>query len=79
MAVKKKKKKTSKVDPELLAKRDASLSRTHRKVIYLNDHELAAVDEYCRRFKITTQAALFRQAIMERVLTELEENHPTLF
>ena len=32
--------------------RKASLRRTHRQVIYLNDKELAAVKEYCDRFGV---------------------------
>ncbi len=33
----------------------------------------------CRRFKVSSRSALIRQAVMERVLRGLEENHPTLF
>ena len=40
---------------------------------------MAAVDEYCSRFKVHAKAALFREAIMSKVLSELDENHPTLF
>lgn len=65
--------------PDFLDKQKASLKRTHRQVIYLNEQELAAIDEYCRQFKISAKSALYRQAIMERILTGLDENHPTLF
>lgn len=67
------------VSPDFLDKQRASLRRTHRQVIYLNDQELAAIDEYCRQFKISAKSALYRQAIMERILAGLDENHPTLF
>lgn len=67
------------VSPDFLDKQKASLKRTHRQVIYLNDQELAAIDEYCRQFKISAKSALYRQAIMERILAGLDENHPTLF
>ena len=67
------------VDPEYLEKQKASLLRGHRQVVCLNDKEMAAVDEYCRRFKVKNRSGLFREALMERVLSELEENHPTLF
>ena len=67
------------VDPEYLKKQKAALARRHRQVIYLNDREMAAVRAYCERFSIDTKAPLFRQAIMEKILTELEDNHPTLF
>ena len=57
----------------------ASLVRKNRQVLYFNESEMAAIDEYCRRFKISSRSALYRQAIMEHILSELDENHPTLF
>ena len=75
-----KKKITSKgIDPEYLKKQKAALVRRHRQVIYLNDSEMAAIREYCERFRVNTKSALFRRAIMEKVLKELDENLPTLF
>lgn len=79
MAKTKKKKTLPGVDPAFLEKQKASLLRTHRQVLYLNDKEMAAIDEYCRRFKVTSKATLLRETIMDRILSELEENHPTLF
>ena len=75
----KKRKKIGGVDPEYMAKQAASLKRVHRKSILFNSQEIAAIDEYCRKFKVSSRSALIRQAVMERVLTGLEENHPTLF
>ena len=77
--LKRTKKNQIQVDPEYLRKQKDSLRRTHRQVIYLNDQELAAVEQYCRQFKISNRSPLFRQAIMERILTVLDQNHPTLF
>ena len=67
------------IDPEYLKKQKAALARRHRQVIYLNDSEMAAVRAYCERFHIDTKAPLFRQAIMEKILSELNDNQPTLF
>ena len=53
--------------------------RRHRQVIYLNDSEMAAIRQYCEKFRVGTKAALFREAIMEKILKELDDNHPTLF
>ena len=76
----KKKKKTSVgVDPEYLKKQKEALVRKHRQVIYLNDSELAAINRYCEQFRVSTRAVLYREAIMEKVLSELDDNHPTLF
>lgn len=74
-----KKSKVSPVDPGYLEKQRASLRRTHRKTVFFNAQELSVIDEYCKRFKISSRSALIRQATMERILNGLEENHPTLF
>ena len=73
-------KKTSKgVDPEYLKKQKAALVRRHRQVIYLNDSEMAAINEYCEKFRVGVKTVMFRKAIMEKVLKELNDNPPTLF
>lgn len=75
----KKKNVTSGVDPEYLKKQKESLVRRHRQVIYLNDSEMAAINLYCDKFRVGTKAVLYREAIMEKILSELDDNHPTLF
>ncbi|MBQ0143955.1 MAG: hypothetical protein MJY86_07620 [Bacteroidales bacterium] len=55
------------------------MKRTHRQVIYLNESEKAAVDEYCSRFGVKSISTIFREATMERILSELDGSHPTLF
>lgn len=75
----KKKKISSTIDPEYLKKQKEALVRRHRQVIYLNDSEMAAIQQYCDKFRVGTKAVLFREAIMEKVLKELDDNHPTLF
>ena len=74
-----KRKLPSGVDPEYLGKQKKALLRKNRYVLYFNDSEIAAIQEYCSRFKVHAKASLFREAIMSKVLSELEENHPTLF
>ncbi len=67
------------VDPEYMKKQKEALVRRHRQVIYLNDSEMAAIRQYCDKFRVGTKAVLFREAIMEKILSELDDNHPTLF
>lgn len=74
-----KKRKIKGVDPAYLDKQKAALLRKNRYVLYFNDSEMAAVNEYCSRFKVHAKASLFREAIMSKILSELDENHPTLF
>ena len=77
--VARKKKSSPAIDPEYLKKQKEALVRRHRQVIYLNDSEMAAIKQYCDKFRVGTKAVLFREAIMEKVLKELDDNHPTLF
>lgn len=72
-------KKYSGVDPAYLDRHRDSLKRIHRKSVLFNQQELAAIDEYCRKFKVSSRSALIREALMSHVLAGLEENHPTLF
>lgn len=74
-----KKKNIPNVDPDFLERQRASLVRSHRQVILFNEKEMNAIDEYCRVFKVSSKSAMLRQAVMERVLSGLDENHPTLF
>ena len=74
-----KRKKVSSVDPDYLKKQKEALVRRHRQVIYLNDSEMAAINQFCEKFRVRTKAAIFREAIMEKILKELDDNHPTLF
>ena len=76
---KRKNNKLQAVDPAYFDKQRESMLRVHRKSVLFNAGELAAIDEYCRRFKVGSRSALIRQAVMERVRRGLEENHPTLF
>ncbi|MBQ6953598.1 MAG: hypothetical protein IJP81_06810 [Bacteroidales bacterium] len=67
------------VDPAYLEKQRMQLLRKNRYVLLFNDSEMAAIDEYCSRFKVHAKASFFREVIMSKILTDLEENHPTLF
>jgi len=40
---------------------------------------MAAIDRYCEKFRVGTKAVLYREAVMEKVLSQLDDNPPTLF
>lgn len=75
----KSRKSTTGIDPEYFKKQKEALVRRHRQVIYLNDSEMAAINRYCDQYRVSTKAALFREAIMEKILSGLDDTHPTLF
>ena len=74
-----KKKQAPAVDPDIFQRSREALKRRHRQVIYLNDSEMAAVKEFCDRFGVKARSAIFREATMERILSQLSDSHPTLF
>lgn len=76
---KKRKSRVQTVDPEYLKKQKSSLVRRHRQVMYLNDREMEAVEMFCEKFHVEKKSRLYREAVMEKVLTALQNNHPTLF
>ena len=78
MAKAKKRKQAAGVDPEYLKKQKEALVRRHRQVIYLNDSEMAAIRQYCEKFRVGTKAVLFREAIMEKILKELDGKKVTI-
>lgn len=75
----KKSKKYVGVDPLYLDRQRESLKRNHRKSVLFNSREIAAIDEYCKRFNVSSRSALIRKTVMEQVLSGLEESHPKLF
>ena len=74
-----KKKNAPRVEPDFMDRQRQDLAHKIRQVVYLNKREMAAIDEYCRQFKISSRSSMYRKAIMEQVLRGLDENHPTLF
>ncbi len=64
---------------ELSLGRRAESHRSHRQVIYLNDNELAAINLYCKKFPVRSRSALFRESVLMRVISVLDESQPTLF
>lgn len=67
------------LSPDFRSKEREALVRSHRVVLRLNDMEMAALKRYQQLLKKTSRAALCREAIMEKVISGLEENQPTLF
>ncbi|HNW48880.1 MAG: hypothetical protein PHV09_08865 [Bacteroidales bacterium] len=53
--------------------------RKHRKTILFNDKELEAVQLYCKKYKVKSQAKFCREAIIATVLKQFDEDHPKLF
>ena len=63
---KKSSKKFTNVDPAYLDKQRASLRRIHRKSVLFNAQELAAIDTYCKRFKVAgvvVTAAVYKRIV----------------
>lgn len=68
-----------KLSPDFMSKAHESKLRTHQIFIRLNDQELDALKRYLALSKKKSRAAACREAIMEKVISVLENNQPTLF
>lgn len=68
-----------KLSPDFLSKDKEAQLRTHKVVVRFNDQELKALKRYQELLKGKSKAAACREAIMEKVISVLEDNQPTLF
>ncbi len=75
----KNKKKKSGLEPSFMAKERMALKRRHRKTVFLNDRELALLNEYCHANKVKSKSALIRRIVIEELLTQMGKNPPSLF
>lgn len=71
--------KTAKLDPMYVRAMKPSLLHNRRLVLRFNEKELKAINDYCERYDVKHKATALRRIIIERVLKDLDENHPTLF
>ncbi|MBO4570866.1 MAG: hypothetical protein J5699_02930 [Bacteroidales bacterium] len=55
------------------------LLRKYRKTILLNEKEVAAISQYCAKYKIRSKSAFIRNVVMSHILSEMDENYPKLF
>lgn len=53
--------------------------RRHRIEIVLNDFEMQAFANYCKKYRVVNKAKLIREALMTTVLKKFDEDYPTLF
>lgn len=73
------------LSPDFASKQKDALVRRHRVTVLLNDRELEALKRLRDALKgkpgtpLPTISSICREAIMEKVLTVLDENQPTLF
>lgn len=61
------------------AQKYKALRRKHKKEILLNDYEVKALNNYCRKFKISNKSKVIRDALFAKVLKGFDDNYPTLF
>ncbi len=55
------------------------LKRRYRKAILLNDKELSAFEQYCKKYKVSNQSKIIRDALFKSILQHYDEDYPTLF
>lgn len=65
--------------PDFRSRERKALVRKNRVVVLLNDMEAEALKRYQNTLKGKARAVICREAIMEKVISGLDENQPTLF
>lgn len=55
------------------------MPRKNRIAILLNDREQRALDNYCRRYKISNRSRFIRETLMKNILHKFASDTPTLF
>ena len=53
--------------------------RRHKKSVLLNDREINALEQYCKRYKVKNQSKIIRDALFKSILQHYDEDYPTLF
>lgn len=53
--------------------------RQHRQSFRLNEPEMKALTNYCKKYKVRNRAKFLRETIMTAVLKKFDEDYPTLF
>lgn len=56
-----------------------TLRRKHKHQILLNDYEVDAFNQYCKKHRIHNRSQVIREALFTKVLRSFEDDHPTLF
>ena len=56
-----------------------NLKRIHRQTFMLNNHELNAIEGYCKKYKILNKSKFMRESIITTVLKKFDEDYPSLF
>ena len=72
-------KKREAVTVETMRERQVKLRRTCRKTILFNEKEMAAIDNYCKKYGIKSRSSFIRNVVISHILVDLDENYPSLF
>ncbi len=66
---------------ECQQQRPSNNKRCHRLVITLNEEEMIAIDNYCKRYKrgTKTKARIIRELILAQMIQRYEADQPLLF
>lgn len=59
--------------------KESDLKRGNRRTICFNKHEIAAIDNYCSKYKVDNRSKFMREAIITEVLRKFDVDYPKLF
>jgi len=55
------------------------MRRIYSVVMKLNELEMEALDNYCKKYHVKNRSKLIREALMTTVLKRFDDDYPSLF
>ena len=71
--------KTNPFDVKLRKSKEKDLLRKNKYSILFNNREMAAIEAYCKKYKVSNRSKFMRETIISEVLKKFEDDYPTLF
>ena len=61
------------VKPNRKKQKDDNLKRRNRATICFNNHELAAINKFCNKYRVNNKSKFMREAIITEILKKFDE------
>lgn len=59
--------------------KNPDLKRVNKHALLFNNKELAAINQYCNRYKIRNKSKFMRETIILEILRKFDKDYPSLF
>jgi hypothetical protein len=59
--------------------KDEHMKRVHRQSFMLNTREMRAINQYCKKYKVSNKSKFIRETVVTAILKKFDDDYPTLF